>query len=259
MKKAEKIFWGVVITLVVLIVVGVIVAGAFLGPIVKGGIDTFGPRITKVQVGVQEVHLSLLTGSASIKGLVVGNPDGYQSPQAISAGMIAVGVNPLSVLSDKIILRSIRLESPEITFEGSLRGNNLSQILDNVNSSAKTAAHNGGAVSTNTNAAPSKKFEVDDFLITGAKVHVNLAELGGKEMTLPLPPIHLTNLGKNKDGITAADLSRSVLNAIVAATVKTVANAGTHLGKNAEQLIINTGGNTAVSNVTRGLNNLLDK
>jgi hypothetical protein len=259
MKKAQKIFWGVIIALVVLIVAGAIVASVFLGPIVKEGIETFGPRITKVPVGVEEVHLSLLTGSASVKGLVVGNPEGYHSPQAISAGTIAVGVNPMSVLSDKIVLHSIRLESPEITFEGSLRGNNLSQILDNVNGSAKTAAQNGGAVSTGTNAAPSKKCEVDDLLITGAKVHVLLTDLGGKEMTLSLPPIHLTDLGKNPEGITVADLSRSVLDAIVTATVKAVANAGTHLGKNAEQLIINAGKNEAVSNVSRGLNNLLGK
>ena len=54
-------------------------------------------------------------------------------------------------------------------------------------------------------------------------------------MTLSLPPIHLTDLGKNPEGITAADLSRSVLDAIVAATVKAVGNAG-DLGKNAEQI-----------------------
>jgi len=259
MKKAKKVFWSLIVILVVLAVAGVIIASAFLGEIAKKGIETFGPRITKVSVQVDAVRLSLLTGSASVKGLVVGNPQGYQTPQAIQAGLIVVGVNPMSVLSDKIVLRSIRLESPEITFEGSLRGNNLSQILDNVNGAAKTAAQNGGAVSTGTNAAPSKKIEVDDLLITGAKVHVILTDLGGKEMTLPLPTIHLTDLGKNPEGITVADLSRSVLDAIVTATVKAVANVGTSIGKNAKQLIINAGKNEAVSNATRGLNNLLGK
>ena len=262
MKKAKKIIWGVVIALIVLVIACVIIVGAFLGPIVKKGIDTLGPRITKVSVKVDEVHLSLLTGSASIKGLIVGNPKGYQTPQAISAGMIAVGVNPLSILSDKIVLRSFHMESPEITFEGGLSGNNLSQIMDNVNGSAQNAAQTGGAVSSNTNAPakPSKKYEVDDLLITGAKVHVHLTDLG-KEMTLSLPPIHLTDLGKNKEGITAADLSRNALDAIVTATVKAVANASTGLGKNAEKLIINKAGKNAgaVSNITRGLGSLLGK
>jgi len=40
-------------------------------------------------------------------------------------------VNPLSVLSDKIVVRSVRVEAPEISFEGSPFGkNNLGQIMD---------------------------------------------------------------------------------------------------------------------------------
>jgi len=263
MKKVKKILWGVVIALVILVIIGIIIASAFLGDIVKKSVETIGPKITKVSLKVDEVHLSLLTGSASVKGLVIGNPEGYQTPQAISAKMIAVGVNPLSVLSSKIVLRSVRLESPEITFEGGLRGNNLSQILDNVNAAAQNAAQTGGTVSTNATAQakPSKKFELDDLLITGAKVHVSLTDLGGKEMTLLLPPIHLTDLGKNADGITAADLTRNVLDAIVTATVKAVSNAGAHIGKNAESLIKNVGGSagTRVSNITKGFGNLLGK
>lgn len=256
MKKTKKIFWGVVVALVVLIVVGVIIASAFLGPIVKAGIETIGPRITKVSVKVNQVHLSLLTGSASIEGLVVGNPKGYHTPQAISAKMIAVAVNPPSVLSHKIVLRSVQIESPQITFEGGLTGNNLSQILDNVEAATQSAAPSSATVSTNAAAPaqPSKKFEVDNLLITGAKVHVSLTDLGGKEMTLPLPPIHLNGLGKNKDGITAADLTRSVLDAIVTATVKAVSNAGVGVGKNAKNL-----GKQGVNTIKKGIGNLLGK
>ncbi len=262
MKKLEKIFWSVVLILVVLAIVGGIVASMFLGDIVKKGIETVGPRITQVPVKVDEVRLTLLTGSASIKGLVVGNPEGYQTPQAISAGMISVGVNPLSVLSDKIVVRSLHIESPEITFEGGLSGNNLSQILDNVNASARTTAK-PGAVSTNAPAQtkPSRKLEVDDLLITGAKVHVSLTDLGGKEMTLPLPPIHLVNLGKNQDGITAAELTRSVLDAVVTATLKAVSKAASDIGKNAGNLLKGAGNNAGAgtSNLIKGFDKLLGK
>jgi len=240
MKKLKKIFWGVVILLVVLIITAIIVAGAFLDNIVKKGVETVGPQITKVSIKLDMVHLSLWTGSASVKGLVVGNPEGYQTPQAISAGTIAVGVNRQSVFSDKIVLRSLRIESPEITFEGGLGGNNLSKIMDNVDTAAHTAAQKGSTVSTNTTvqAKPSKKLEVDDILITGAKVHVSLTELGGKEMTLSLPPIHLTDLGKNEDGITATELTRSVLDAIVSTTIKAVARAKVDksIGKGADKI-----------------------
>ncbi|HLX94935.1 MAG TPA: hypothetical protein VKU37_04250 [Verrucomicrobiae bacterium] len=262
MKTFKKILWGAVLALVVLAIVGSIIASTSLGNIVKQEVETVGPKITKVSIKLDELHLSLWTGSAEVKGLVVGNPEGYQTPQAISAGLIAVGVNPLSVLSDKIVVRSLHMESPEITFEGGLGGNNLSKIMDNVNAAAKNAAQSGSPVSTGATprAKPSKKLEVDDFLITGAKVHVNLTELGGKETTLSLPPIHLTDLGKNADGITATELTRSVLDAIMTATVKAVSNAG--INKGAQSLIKATGNNAGagVSNViTKGLGNLLGK
>ena len=213
----RKLFLSVVIILVVLIVVAVIVVGFFLGTIVKTGMETVGPKITQVSIKVDAVNLSLLTGSARVKGLVVGNPEGYKTPQAISVGSAAVGVNLFSVLSDKIVVRSVRVEAAEITFEGGLGGNNLSKIMDNVNAIAKTG----------------RKIEVDDFLITGAMVHVNLTGMSGKEMTLPLPDIHLTNLGQGNAGITATDLTRRVLGAITAATVKVVASATTDIGKGA--------------------------
>jgi hypothetical protein len=232
----KKFFLSVVIGLVVLTVVVVTGVSLFLDAIVKKGMETVGPKITQVSIKVDAVNLTLLNGSAKVKGLVVGNPEGYKTPQAISVGSAAVGVNPLTVFSDKIVVRSVRVEAPEITFEGGLGGNNLSKIMDNVNAVAK----NGGPASTNTTAKagnePGRKIEVDDFLITGAIVHVSLTGLGGREMTLPLPDIHLTDLGKDSAGITATDLTRRVLGAITTATIKAVANATTDIGKGAENL-----------------------
>jgi hypothetical protein len=253
MQRSKKIWWSVVIALLVLVLAGTFIASAFLGDIVKKGIETAGPNITRVSIQLDEVQLSLLSGLASMKGLVVGNPDGYRSPQAIRAGTIAVGLNPLSVLSDKIVLRSVYLESPEITFEGGLGGNNLSQIMANINASSKT----GGAAATNiaASAQSSKKFEVDDLLITGAKVHVRLTDLNARETTLDLPTIHLTDLGKNEEGITASDLSRSVLNAILSATLKAISHDSQDLGKDAQILLQSSGKrmDPATSNLIQGV------
>jgi hypothetical protein len=237
----EKIFWSIVVGLLVLVAVVAIVVGFFLNPIVKRSVETVGPKITQTSITLDAVDLSLLTGSAKVKGLVVGNPEGCKTPQAISVGTISVGVDPFSVLSDKIVVRSVVVESPEITFEGGLGGNNLSKILDNVNGTAQK----GGPVSTNAagQAKPAKKIEVDDLLITGAKVHVLLTSLGGKETILDLPEIHLTNLGKGTGGLTATDLTRRVLDEIVSATVKAITSSSTNLGKGAGKLIQGAGGN----------------
>ena len=262
MNKVKKILWGLVIVLVVLVVVAVIVAGLFLGNIVKAGVETVGPKITRVPIKLDAVNLSLLTGSARIQGLVVGNPEGYKTPQAISVGVVAVEVNPLSVLSDKIVVRSIEVRNPEITFEGNpFSGNNLTKIRDNVD--AATAAGQQPSTNQTVQAAgkPAKKLEVDAFLIAGAQVHVSLTGMGGKEMILPLPDIHLTNLGAGADGITAADLTRRVLDALTAATVKAVANAANDLGAGAVNLGKGAGKTVGgdVNKITTGLGGLFKK
>jgi hypothetical protein len=251
----KKLFLIVVIVLVVLIVVAVIVAGFFLGTIVKTGMETAGPKITQVSIKVDAVKLTLLTGSAQVKGLVVGNPEGYKTPQAISVGSAAVDVNPFSVLLDKIVIRSVRVKAPEITFEGNpFSGNNLSAIMKNVNAATK----GGGSEPTNAATKPAgqagKKIEVDDFLITGAIVHVSLTGVSGKEMTLPLPDIHLTNLGKDNAGITAADLTRRVLDAITTATIKAVATATTDIGPGAGKAA-----GAGMNKITPGIGGLFKK
>jgi hypothetical protein len=251
MDKSTKLFWGVIVGLVVLVIAAVLATALFLDKIVKKGVETVGPQIVKVPVTLEDIHIGLITGTASVKGLVVGNPDGYKTPNAISVGTAAVAVDPLSIFSDKIVIHSIVVQSPEITFEGGLGGNNLSTIKDNVNASAKTSGTSSASAAP---AKPAKKIEVDDFLISGAKVHVSLTGLGGKEMTLPLPDIHLTDLGKGGDGITPADLTSRLIDALTAATIKAVSSSATDIGKGVENI-----GGAGVDKLKQGLGNLLGK
>lgn len=255
MYKSGKVFWCVIGGLVVLVIAAVMVTALFLDKIVKKGVETVGPQILGVSVSLDDDHIGLVTGMASVKGLVIGNPTGYKTPSAISVGTASIGVDPLSIFSGKIVVHTVVVQSPEITFEGGLGGNNLSTIMDKVNASAKAG---GTASASAAPAKPAKKIEVDDFLITGAKVHVSLTEPVAKEMTLTLPDIHLTDLGKGADGITATDLTRRVLGAITAATIKAVASDATNIGKDIGKDVQNLGSG-GVDKIKQGLGGLLGK
>ncbi len=229
----KRIISTILIALAALVVLAAIIIGVFLDGIAKKTIETYGSGMTQASVTMDSIHLSLLTGSAKVKGLVVGNPAGYNTPHALSVGTIAVGVDPWTVFSQKIVMRSIRLESPDIIFEGGLGGNNLSQILDNINSSG--AGSGPPATNPAAHAESQRKYEVDDLRVTGAKVEVVLTGMGQpQEMTLP--EIHLTDLGKDSEGITAAELARRVIGAINSATIEMVASDAVRLGKNAATL-----------------------
>jgi len=250
MNKTKKILLVTGIILLVLILVAIIVVGLNLGKIAKAAVEKVGPQITKTTVTLDAVNLSILSGSAKVKGLLIGNPEGYKSPDAISVGLADVGVNPFSILSDKIVIRHIRVDAAEITFEGNpLSGNNLSQIMQNVNDTAKAGGPKSADTNTTAKAKSPQKLEVDDFLITNTKVHVRLSG-SDQETIITLPDIHLTNLGTGADGITATDLTRRVLSNITTSTIKALANDPAALGQDVGK---------AADKLKKGISDLLKK
>jgi hypothetical protein len=266
MKKLKKILLISSGIPVVLVIAAVVVVALSLDKIVKKSIETIAPQITQTPVTLDSVSISVFTGSVGVKGFVIGNPDGYKTPQAISVGKAVVSVVPSSVLAGKIIVHSIEVRSPEITFEGNpLGANNLSKLMDNVNAIAGGSQPVTNAPAKSGASKPVKKLQVDDFLITGAKVHVSLTGLVNREMTLPLPEIHLTGLGAGSDGITPAQLTKEVLGQITKETLIVVVEAVRNLGKGVENLGKDLGkeaGETAgesVNKVTKGLGGLLGK
>jgi uncharacterized protein involved in outer membrane biogenesis len=177
----------------------------FLCSIIKQAVETGGPRFTQTTLKLGRASLSLLSGSGALQGIVLGNPAGYQTAFAIKVAQTELGVQPGSLLSDKIHITHLHVLGPEINFEGGLTENNLSQILDNVKSAtgaSKEPAQSSGAT---------KKLLVDEFTVTGGKIYVTTALTGGQPLTVDLPDIRFTNLGQGADGLTAADLAERLL------------------------------------------------
>ena len=251
----KKIIWRIFIIVLVVLVLAIVAGMVFLDPIVKKGIETVGPNLTKVSVTVDSVHVSLIGASGKIKRLVIGNPEGYKTTNAISVGAVGLSLKLSSVLSDKVVIKSIELKEPEINLEGTLRGdNNLSKILGNVEGTSNSTNE---PASQTTPGKPAKKLEVDDFLITDAKVHVSITGVGG--ITLPIPEIHLTNLGKGPDGITAAELTKVVLRRIVSEVTQVAADYIAKVGKDVIQKEAGKVVNDAAGKIGEGLGNLLKK
>ncbi len=242
----KKILVRLLIAFVVLIILAAVAVHLFLDSAVKRAVEIVGPELMKVQVKLDSVNLSLLSGSGKVRGLVVGNPEGFKTPSAINVGAAGLALQPRSLLSDKIIIESIQVQAPEITFETDLRQNNLGKILSNMEGEPGAAKEPAQP----KEAKPGKKLEVDDFLIQGGKIQVSVTTLGGKSATVPLPEIHLKDLGKGGDGITSAELAKQVLRAIESSASKAAASAIADLSKGGVYL-----GNEAGKTAT----NVLDK
>ncbi len=251
----KKILIAVAVIGAVCIVALVVVLTLSLDSLIKKGVETVGPKITQTEMKLEGVSVSMLSGSGTLKGFLLGNPEGYKTTSAIQFGEASVGVKPMSVLSDKIHVTHVRVVAPEINFEGSLGSkNNLSKLMENVEAATGGAqpADSGGEKPKSEPAAggASKKLQVDDFLISGAKVKVTLTALGGRTLSLSIPDIHLTNLGTGPEGITPGELTKLVLKGLNTETFKAVEKAVSDLGKQAAD---------AIKDVTKGGPESLDK
>ena len=215
----KKVLVGVALLLVVL-AVGFFVLGRNLGRVLKAGIETFAPRFTQTTVTVGSVDLSPRTGEGVVRGLVIGNPSPYSEPFAFRLGEASISIDPASVMSEKVVVKSVRVVGPEVTYEGGLTENNLKQIVANLNRFAdgekeKPASESGAG----------KKIQVDEFVLSGTRVNVklNIPGVGSMVPPLTLPDIRLTGLGAGPEGITPAELSRQVLGAVVKQVLPAVA------------------------------------
>lgn len=244
-----------ILALLILIIVGGVVAFFSLNSIIKGGVEKIGPRITQTDVKLESANISPFSGSGELRGLLVGNPSGYNTPSAIKVGDVKVSINVKSVLSTVVIVDSIAVEAPEVTFEGGIGGNNLSKLLDNISSVAKSDTTPNAP--QEKPAEGGKKFKVKDLMIKGTKVNATLTGMGGKVVTLSLPEIHVTDIGSDQDGVSSAELARVVIREILASTMKNLSGVTGPLGKQVGNIGKEAG--TQVEKATKGLKGLFKK
>jgi uncharacterized protein involved in outer membrane biogenesis len=210
MKKMLKL----VIVVAVLVVAAGVGLMLFLDRGVKRAVEVVGPRLTQVDVRLDNVNVSLLSGRVELEGLFVGNPEGYKSESAIEIGSLVLAARPGSFLSDKLVIRKFDLQGPVITFEGGLKENNLRKILDNVNTGleAERTSEDGDRDESDEG---SRKLQVDELVVSGGKVRVLMNVLGDRGTTIDLPEIRMSNLGSGPEGITTEELTDRLLRVII--------------------------------------------
>ena len=205
MKKWIFIGIGAVI---VIIVVVLIVGLSNLGPMIKTAVNTYGPGITKTEVRLGDVKVTLFSAKAELKDFYLGNPKGFKSPQAMKVRFIKMDVNEKSITSDTIIIDRIEVVAPEITYEKIRGTDNLRAILDNINEAV--GMDRAPSKKQESEKEGGKKFLIKNFIVRDGKVGLAMPLLGGKTLSAPLPDIHLKDLGEKKGGASPAEVFKEV-------------------------------------------------
>ncbi|MBI5375718.1 MAG: AsmA family protein [Candidatus Schekmanbacteria bacterium] len=205
--------WLIIFGIIVVVVIALIFAGlSNLGLIIKNAINSYGPGITKTDLSVGDVSVSLFSGKAKLKDFYLGNPGGFKSPQAVKVKSIAVDVDEKSINKDVIVIDRIEILQPEISYEMKNGTDNFKKILDNMK--RDNAPKEKSSEIKDGKKGKEQKIIIKDLLITDGKVNVTTQFLAEKNISIPLPEIHLANIGNAENGTTPEEIAKQILQSL---------------------------------------------
>ena len=153
------------------------------------------------------LSISLFAGEAKLKDFYLGNPKGFNSPQAMSVKAIYVDVDEKSITGNPIIIDRIEVVAPEINYEKVRRTDNFKTILNNVKKSARTSKSSTSKEKSSKDGA-GKKLVIKNFIVRDGNVNMAMSAQGGPSLSASasLPDIHLKNVGEKSGGATAEEV-----------------------------------------------------
>ncbi len=219
MKKMIKIVTGVVLLFAILLGVALV----YLDSGIKKAVETFGPQYTKTEVQLQRATIAPWSGRGSLRGLAVGNPDGFSGAKAFSVDEISVAIDVDTLNSNPLVIESIRIVAPQVTYEQAGKHTNLQQLQRNIERSLT-----GSSVSSRADvddSADEQKLVIKELLISGGRIHYRNALLGDNTVDVALPQIRLSGIGEKTGGVTGAELAQQLLKAINRSTISAIQDA----------------------------------
>ena len=203
MNRSMKIGLGAVGALIVVIGGASIFLLSNLDGLIKEAVEKVGSEATQSKVSLNEVSISITSGSGALRGLTVANPKGFKTPSAFELGGISITLDTGSIGQDPIIIKEILITKPKVTYELGADGSNIDAIQKNVDAYAKQFSSGGGAKKEEEG----PKIIIEHLYIRGGEISVSAAFLRGKALTTPLPGVHLKDIGKEKKGASPAEIA----------------------------------------------------
>lgn len=205
----KAIVW--IIGLLLVVVLGV---GAYLflnsGSLLKTAIEEFGPDYLGVPVTVNSVDLSVADGSAAINGLAIAQPAGFETelgPHAMKLGSAKVAIDTAASSADLVVLKQVVVSGTELFAVARGKKLNFQMLMESLDDGEDGAASDSsGAEESET------KYIIEQLDFVDAKASLDSDLLG--QLSLPIPDLHLKDIGRNSDGATAAEVAKQVMTPI---------------------------------------------
>ncbi len=209
---------GVVMKRFLFLIVVVIAVGAgylYLnsGEVARRFIENKGSEATGVSVTIKAVELDILNGEATIRGLRIGNPEGFSDRAALSVDVVSVMLDANTVRKDVMTITRIYVQNPVLTYESVDGTSNFDVIRQNAESGGSGSAADSEDV---------QKFIVRLVEFTSGRINAVGLSPTGEELNAVMPGFKLRNIGKAEGGVPADVIASRIAVAVTAAVIEAV-------------------------------------
>jgi len=207
----KKVILGLMLIIVIAVAGSVYYLLTNLDALVGVAIEKYGSEATQTSVLVDSVKINLADGAAGITGLTIGNPAGYDFPNAFSLGEVRASIDLQSLQEEPYIINEITVLAPQVFVEiNEDIKTNLNELKNNL-----TAGSTGNAQEKKSQAAAEVSAKEPRLIIrrvtfADGSIRAKVAALQNKEFKLKLPGLVMTNLGDSK-GATVTELASEIL------------------------------------------------
>ena len=223
MKRLLLIGGGVVGGLIVIIAIVLYFVFSSLDSIIKAAVEKYGSEVTQVDVRLDHAKVSITSGEGALRGLTVGNPDGFKSDHAFSLGEISVELDVGTVTQNPVVIKKIVITAPEVTYELGSRGSNIDVIQRNANAyggSGKGKAKVKKQSPSSGGDQEGRKLVIQNLYIRKGKVNISSPMLKDQKLSAELQTIHLKDIGKKRGGAVPSEVVEILVKAIGQSSVK---------------------------------------
>lgn len=217
--KVLKIVGKIVLWIVGITILLVLTLPLWIGPLVKGVANGIAPSIVKTDVHLADFGLNYYSGIFHMGGFALENPADFKEREAFTLGEVRVEVDPLSIFSDVVHVKLIRVKDVFAAYVFKDGDSNISRIAENVGGEKTEAGEKKSPEPVITEKKPDEEPAGEK---PAKKVIIDRVEIGGivaqiGPVTIPLTPDELvfTDIGKDSGGSTLQEVYDQIVGPIV--------------------------------------------
>ena len=207
----KKVISGVILIVVLAIAASVYYLLTNLDALIEAAIEKYGSEATQTSVLVDSVKTDLSNGAAGITGLTVGNPAGYDFPNAFSLGEIRVAIDLQSLQEEPYIINEITVLASQVFVEiNEDNKTNLNELKNNLTAGSTAKTQDKKSQAPAEGSAKEPRLIIRRITFADGAIHAKVAALKNKEHELKLPSFDMNNLGGSK-GATPTEIANEIL------------------------------------------------